>query len=176
MTSLRLTHCVAVTPSRSPVTLLLALVLWGTASANAVAAPTLQLPWPAGQQHRTHGGDTYNCGQYHHGRTRYALDFQFSVGQPVSAVAAGTARRGTSRSALGTFVWISHGQGGPTTPCVGGPSHEVERVAHSCARASATAPGASRPSRVYAVEYRGMCRDRAWSERASNHGSSTTSR
>ena len=75
-----------------------------------MAAPTLQLPWPAGQQHRINGGDTYDCGQYHHGRTRFAVDFQFSLGQPVAAVAAGTARRDT-RGALGTFVWISHGQG-----------------------------------------------------------------
>src|SRR4051812_48695819 len=54
------------------------------------STPPLQLPWPTGQVHWIQYGYSYNCGD-HVGRDLYAIDFQFSAGQPVSAVADGTA-------------------------------------------------------------------------------------
>ncbi len=80
------------------------------ATASASAAPSLQLPWPTGQVHRISSfGSGYGC-DFHQGRTQYALDFDHTAGQQVSAVAAGTARSGVHRE-LGNYVWIDHGEG-----------------------------------------------------------------
>jgi len=75
---------------------------------TAMAAPTLQLPWPSGHQHRINGGWTYGCpagypyygthdrltNSDHYNADYYAIDFQFGSvdGSPldVSALAPGT--------------------------------------------------------------------------------------
>ena len=78
---------------------------------NADAAPALQLPWPTGQAHYIwEGANGYNCGG-HVGRDLYAIDFQLSTGNAVSAVAAGTAHRGSNPGGYGNFIWIDHGGG-----------------------------------------------------------------
>ena len=78
---------------------------------NAGAAPALQLPWPTGQVHYIwEGANGYNCGG-HVGRDLYAIDFQLSTGNAVSAVAAGTAHRGSNPGGYGYFIWVDHGGG-----------------------------------------------------------------
>lgn len=65
----------------------------------ADAAPALPLPWLTGAQHRINGGNTYGCDTHNtqtassataYNADYYAIDFQFQLGDDVSAVAAGT--------------------------------------------------------------------------------------
>lgn len=76
----------------------------------------LQLPWPRGEQHRINGGYTYGC--FTHGGSGYetnyyAIDFQFSIGQSVSAVAAGTVTIASTgfNGGAGNYVAVDHGNG-----------------------------------------------------------------
>ena len=78
--------------------------------------PSLQLPWPSGEQHRINGGYTYGCGT--HGGTGYesnyhAIDFSFpNVGSNVSAVATGTIEYAQeTQDARGNYVQIDHSGG-----------------------------------------------------------------
>jgi hypothetical protein len=66
------------------------LAIAGVASRPAEAAPSLQLPWPTGEQHRINsGGYSYNCGG-HTGSNAFAIDFEFNVHQNVGAVSVGS--------------------------------------------------------------------------------------
>jgi hypothetical protein len=87
-------------------------VLTVHATPPADAAPgVLQLPWPAGVQHRINGGDTYGCG-YHQGSSQYAIDFQLATGNDVSAVAGGTVSERTNVGDIrGNWLEIDHGGG-----------------------------------------------------------------
>ncbi|MDQ1392279.1 MAG: hypothetical protein QOF30_1256, partial [Acidimicrobiaceae bacterium] len=94
---------------------LVGVAVLGTVSASA-ATPALQLPWPTGQTHYilagANGGNSYNCGDHLAPRDAYAIDFQLSTGNAVSAVAAGTAHTGNQGTGgYGMFVWIDHGGG-----------------------------------------------------------------
>jgi hypothetical protein len=92
------------------VCLLGAMLIIATAP-NAGAIPALQLPWPTGQTHYIwEGANSYNCGG-HVGRDRYAIDFQLTTGNAVSAVAAGIAHRGYDPAGYGYFIWVHHGGG-----------------------------------------------------------------
>ena len=93
-------------------TLVIIAVLAVAAPPFAAAAPPLQLPWPTGQTHYIwQGANGYGCGT-HTGRDQYAIDFQLSPGQPVSAVAAGIANVGDQGgSGYGRYVWVDHGGG-----------------------------------------------------------------
>jgi len=76
----------------------------------AEAAPgLLQLPWPAGTQHRINTGYSYGC-LYHTGSAYYAIDFEFGPWEEVTAVAGGTATAAYSGS-LGYYVVVDHGGG-----------------------------------------------------------------
>ena len=80
----------------------------------APALPALQLPWPTGQTHHIwQGAYSYGCGGHVAPLDTYAIDFQLSTGDPVSAVADGIAHRGTSPTgqSYGNFVWVTHGGG-----------------------------------------------------------------
>jgi len=82
-------------------------------STTTQAAPSfgLQLPWPAGTQHRINGGNGYNCGT-HTGGDYYALDFAFASGEAVTAVAAGTvATKIFSNFGYGNHLILDHGYG-----------------------------------------------------------------
>ncbi len=103
---------------------LLALLL-GIASGTtpAEAAPgLLQLPWPAGTQHRISGGYTYGCVTHStptatgYAADYYAIDFQFGPGDgsplDVSAVAGGTVIvRDDLGDGYGWKVVLDHGGG-----------------------------------------------------------------
>lgn len=92
---------------------------------RASAAPPLRLPWPAGQQHRISGGNTYNCDTHNlstasnstaYNADYYAIDFQFGPvdGSPlyVSAVSAGTVvLRENDNDGYGNKVVLGHGGG-----------------------------------------------------------------
>ena len=80
--------------------------------APAEAAPgLLQLPWPAGTEHRINGGNTYGCGT-HTGGDYYAIDFQFAINEIISATAAGQViSRGDANDGYGKKVVIAHGGG-----------------------------------------------------------------
>jgi len=86
------------------------------ATPSSQAAPSLQLPWPSGAQHRINGGYTYGCGT-HSNTTRnyYAIDFVFAVGDAVSATSGGTIIDGHSdpntADDRGNFLEIDHGGG-----------------------------------------------------------------
>ena len=73
--------------------------------------PLLQLPWPTGQQRDINGGDTYGCGG-HIGLDYDAIDFNFSLDQPVSAVADGIAHVEVDsidqNGGYGNYVWVAH--------------------------------------------------------------------
>lgn len=84
--------------------------VWSRMTGLIAGGGPLQLPWPAGHAHRISSfGSGYGC-DYHVGATHYALDFEFSTGQPVASVAPGTARA-ASHSQLGNYVWVAHGEG-----------------------------------------------------------------
>ena len=91
-----------------------------------MTAPTLQLPWPTGQQHRIYGGWTYGCpagypfygthdrltNSDHYNADYYAVDFQLALGNDVSAVAPGTViYRDNRDDGYGNKVVIDHGDG-----------------------------------------------------------------
>ncbi len=86
---------------------------------SASAAPALQLPWPTGEQHRINGGWTYGCPSgypyygTHNGSNYYAIDFVFSVGQNVSATAAGTVMIAAigDNDGAGNYLAVDHGGG-----------------------------------------------------------------
>ncbi|HEX8105037.1 MAG TPA: M23 family metallopeptidase, partial [Solirubrobacteraceae bacterium] len=82
------------------------------ATSVAYATPALQLPWPTGQSHYIWGGaNGYGCGD-HIGRDAYAIDFQLTTGNAVSAVAPGVAHRGPfQQTGYGNFIWIQHDGG-----------------------------------------------------------------
>jgi len=96
-----------------------------SASASAQAAPALQLPWPAGQQHRINGGNTYGCDTHNtatassataYNADYYAIDFQFTLDQQVSAVAAGTVIFADfTGDGYGNKVIVDHGGGYTST-------------------------------------------------------------
>jgi murein DD-endopeptidase MepM/ murein hydrolase activator NlpD len=76
----------------------------------------LRMPWVSGQA-QINGGNTYGCGDTHHNKDHYALDFQMSPGRPIAAVAAGTAHIAQEKDAngnlkgYGNYVWIQHANG-----------------------------------------------------------------
>lgn len=93
-------------------------VLWVALAHSADASLALQLPWPTGSQHRINsGGQSYGCGVTHGGAgyesNYYAIDFEFSTGQSVSAIASGTvsiASLGFNGGA-GNYIAVDHGGG-----------------------------------------------------------------
>ncbi|MDQ1446297.1 MAG: hypothetical protein QOI20_2761 [Acidimicrobiaceae bacterium] len=78
------------------------------AASTSVRSPALQFPWQENAGHRITGSG-YNCGG-HTGLERYALDFDFASGTPVTAAAVGHAHTGVD-SAGALYVWIEHGNG-----------------------------------------------------------------
>ncbi|HET9477087.1 MAG TPA: M23 family metallopeptidase [Dehalococcoidia bacterium] len=72
------------------------------------------MPWPLGQVHNfSSAGNGYGCGPTHQGINRYAIDFNFTNGQEVSAVADGVAHNVNEDDSggYGNLVWIDHGNG-----------------------------------------------------------------
>lgn len=96
-----------------PVVLALLAVWFSWSDASSLAAPSLQLPWPNGHQHRVNsGGYSYNCGG-HTGSNAYAIDLEFTIGQYVSSNAVGVvtvASKGYSGGA-GNYLEVDHGGG-----------------------------------------------------------------
>ena len=93
-------------------TLLVLVWIASPLAAPAEAAPALELPWPSSAQHRINGGYTYGCGT-HVGSNYYAIDFQFSIGESVTATAPGvvtTASKGFNGGA-GNYLVVDHGAG-----------------------------------------------------------------
>lgn len=85
-------------------------------AATTTKPPLLRLPWPLTYkgnqvQHGINGGDTYGCG-LHQNADFYAIDFVFSLGDPVSAVAPGIAQTGylvdPNGNGYGNYVLIHH--------------------------------------------------------------------
>ncbi len=94
----------------------LALALLGAVpvQADSPQAPgPWQLPWPTGQKHRINAGYTYGCGTHNGDLAHYGLDFEFKVGEPVSAVAGGTVvtAGATPNDGPGAYIVIDHGSG-----------------------------------------------------------------
>jgi murein DD-endopeptidase MepM/ murein hydrolase activator NlpD len=86
--------------------------IWAVRLATPARANTtiaLQLPWPTGQYHNINGGDTYGCG-FHIHADYYAIDFVSQIGEPVSAIAAGTVHLAV-RNDYGNFIVIHHANG-----------------------------------------------------------------
>jgi len=83
-------------------------VIWS--SSTAAAAPNLKFPWPAGSRHRINSQNaTYDC-YYHQESIRYAIDFEFSIGQAVAAVAGGTiSARERTADERDNFIEVDHG-------------------------------------------------------------------
>jgi hypothetical protein len=85
---------------------------------RADATPLLQLPWPTGSQHNITVGYTYSrpgqpCGD-HTGVDYYAIDFQFSLDDPISSVAGGTVlviQTDPDQSGYGIYIDVDHGAG-----------------------------------------------------------------
>jgi hypothetical protein len=103
----------------------LAIFLFLLGDRSTTAAPSLQLPWPAGHQHRINGGYTYGCGTHTtsvatsstaYNADYYAIDFQFGSidGSPldIGAVATGlVVFRGNANDLYGNKIVLDHGGG-----------------------------------------------------------------
>jgi len=86
----------------------------------AEATPALQFPWPTGTLHRINAGNcTYDCAPKHLSTStnRYALDFEFGIGETVTAVTDGQVVDGKnnwtteSTDDRGNFLEIDYGAG-----------------------------------------------------------------
>ena len=97
------------------------LLLFGALEGHdgAGAVPSLQLPWPTGEQHRINGGWTYGCPSgypfygTHNGSNYYAIDFVFTIGQNVAATAPGTVTIAAigDNGGAGNYLAVDHGGG-----------------------------------------------------------------
>ena len=112
---------------------------------GAGAVPSLQLPWPTGEQHRINGGWTYGCpsGYPYYGThdtftatspgaynaDYYAIDFQFGLTNPVSAAASGTVIVRGYDDGYGNKVVLDH-DGGYTSTYAHLDSFAVDLVVH----------------------------------------------
>lgn len=71
----------------------------------------MQLPWPSAASHRINGGNTYGCDTHSSTLDRYAIDFQFSINETVSAVASGTVTFASYNNGWGNQATVDHGGG-----------------------------------------------------------------